>query len=307
MKPTTELTLTGDIAVTLECENANPSDPNQQVEIAKVGGMRVTLSGDAQGRKEAALEVASLIVAIASPDDQAQAVATVAQLKAYTNAVEQSRKEVKQPFWDAGKAIDDVARKEAAPVLEEIRRVERLLGDYQRRIDEAAAAARRAQEEAERKLREEQEARLREEQRLREEAERKSREAEAAAAAARTKAQKAEVEKARLEAELAAAKANQLAAERRNADAAAEFAPAPEGTVALPTKPQGAAVRREYDIAVTDIGALYRAHGNRFVKLEPDLAAIKYYLGTPGVAPDALPGVKATPVTNVRVRAARNQ
>jgi hypothetical protein len=309
-KPTTEIALTGsDIAVTLEFEHTNPGMMSNVIEVAKVGDITILIDPSAVARKQEALETAALIdLPITAPSAQQLVIGAVAQLKAYANGVEKSRKIVKQPFWDAGKAIDAKAAEETAEVNKEIARLEGALGAYQKQLDGEAAAARRAQEEADRKRQAAIDAQLAEEQRLRDEADAAARKAQEAAANATTALQKARAENERLQSELKQRQADAIANERRAQVSAADFQPAaPGATVVAQPKPAGMAIRPEYEIEVTDIEALYRAHGRRFVKMELDLAALKYHLGCEGVDPHKIPGVKFTPITRVSVRAARNQ
>lgn len=304
-KSHTEIALTGgDLALTLGFENKSVHPMDYNIEVAKVGDITVTLDPAAIARKQDALETASLISEVKNEEERTLAVQTIGTLKAYTNGIEKSRKEVKQPFWDAGQAIDKIAKDESKPVLEEINRVEGLLTGYQRELDRQAAERERARQEEERKRVAAEQAKLAEEQRLRAEADRKAREALAAAANAKSNAARREAEIARLEAELAQRKADDLARERRDAENAAQFAPAipqPE----IPGKAEGTNVRQDWDISVTDWDALYRAHGLRFIRCELDRAAVKYHLNTPGVKPDSIPGINAQLVTNVKVRAAK--
>jgi hypothetical protein len=309
-KPTTEIALTGsDIAVTLEFEHVNPAEQSVKTQVAKVGDITIYIDPAASARKQEALETAALIdLPIDSPSAQQLVINSVASLKAYDNGVEKSRKWAKQPFWDAGVAIDAKAKEEVVEVRAEIARLEKALGAYQKQLDDQAAAARRAQEEADRKRQAAIDAQLAEEQRLREEADSAARKAQEAAASATTALQKARAENERLQAELKQRQADDIANERRAQAAAADFQPAAPGATLVPQpKPAGMAVKREYEIEVTDIEALYRAYGRRFVKMELDLPALKYHLGGEGVDPHKIPGIKCTPVTRTNVRAARNQ
>lgn len=293
----------GDIAVKLDLEHADPNNPSAHLQIAKVGDMTVTLDPAAIQRKQDALEQAAFIEVVTDEPTRQLAIESVGTLKAYTNGIEKSRKEVKQPFWDAGQAIDEIAKKEAGPVLLEIKRVEALLAAYQRKIEAAAAAALREQEAERQRLIAAEQARLAEEQRLRDEAERLSREAQEAAQGKGKKAQAA-ADLARTQAELAKTQADLMASQRRQDEQAAQFTPVVHTPVA-PEKAAGTMVRRDWDIEVTDWDALHKAYGWRFIKKELDLQSIKFHLGTPGVDPDKIPGVKATPKTNVHVRAAK--
>jgi hypothetical protein len=293
MKTTTEITLKpddSDFIVSLDFENANePRSIN--IEVASVGDMLVEFNPQAAHRKQEALETAALIETVSDTEQQKLAIETVGTLKAYTNSVEKSRKEVKQPFWDAGCAIDALAKKESKPVLEEIKRVEGLLATYQRAQDAKEKAIREEQERIERERIAEENRRISEENRLREEA-------------ARLAASKGK--KAQAAAALARAQADTIAAERRADEAAARFSP---GTlVDTFTKPAGTINRKDWDIEVTSWADFHAVFGWRYIRCELDLQAFKYYLSTAGEGLDItkIPGVKITPKTSVHVKATKN-
>jgi len=303
-KTITEITLKpeGDFVVAFDCENVDEPD-NLNIEVAKVGEMYVTFNPEATHRKQEALETASLILAIANADDQALAIESVSILKAYTNGIEKSRKEVKQPFWDAGQAIDAIAKKESKPALEEIARVEKLLAGYQREQDEIARKAREAAAEIERKRIADEQAELAREQRLRDESARLAKEALEAAQRKGKQAQR-DADLARMQAENAKAQADLIAANRRADENAAKFTPATTAPAEW-TKPTGTINRQNWEIEVTNWTEFYQAFGWRFIKCELDLQAFKYYLGGEGVDHTKIPGVRVTPTTTVNVKAAK--
>lgn len=71
-----------------------------------------------------------------------------------------------------------------------------------------------------------------------------------------------------------------------------------------PPKVAGAAVKGDWDIAVTDIHAFY-AWNRAFVRMEIDTQLLKGYLNIPSTDPTQIPGVTATRKTRVEVRAAK--
>lgn len=292
----------GDISVSLDFENVDEYD-DLSIEVAKVGDMVVTFKPGAIDRKQEALETASLITAIDGPDDQAMAIESVSILKAFTQGVERSREEVKRPFWNAGKAIDEIAKKESKAALEEIARVEKLLAGYQREQDRIANEAREAAEAIERKRIADENAKLAEEQRLRDESARLAREALEAAQRKGKQAQR-DAELARMQAENAKAQADLIAANRRADENAAKFTPSTTAPAEW-TKPIGTINRKGWDVEVTNWTEFHRAFGFRFIKCELDLQAFKYYLDGEGVDHTKIPGVKVTPKTTVNVRAAK--
>ena len=80
---------------------------------------------------ENALAMASLIGVVETPQQQERAVAVQVELKSYLDAVERSRKFVKQPVWDLGVKIDALANELSKDVKAEMVRVSVLVGEFQ--------------------------------------------------------------------------------------------------------------------------------------------------------------------------------
>lgn len=308
-KPTVEMNVAGmgDINVAIDLElQTQQTPPDTSLAVVNFGGMAIALKPEVEKRKQDALETAAFITAVSNPNERELAIEAAGQLKGYLAGLEKSRKDVKQPFWDAGVQIDKIAKEAAKEAGAEVARLEALLTGYQKQLE---AEARRQREEAERKEREaqaERDRQIAEERRLCEEAERKGREAAEAAAAAKTKTARLEAEKLALQAQLDAQAAAEAQRKREAAEFAADFAPAPEGSLlpALPGAAAGQTVRRQYEVEVTDIDALYKKYGSRFVKMTVDLAAVKASLVF--MKPEEFAGLKITDVTKVAVRAAKN-
>ena len=207
--------------------------------------------------------------------------AAAGNIKAHVTAVEKTRKEIKEPFLQMGRAIDDAAKSHVNELESELKRLNNLIGSFEdarRREQEAQERARRAEEA---RLAEEQRKAQQEADRLAEEARKK---AEAAAAKGKelTTAQKVKALEEQLQAEEEAEarerELRRLEEERMTARQRAEEA-----------KPTGGALREEIDIEVTDINALYKSMP-ACVKLTPDLAMIKAMIKSG----QYLPGVIAT-------------
>lgn len=261
--------------------------------------LTIKLTPEAEGAKALALEKAEFILAVTDAAAQREAIQCAADLKAFARDVEKARKEVKAPFWAAGEAIDAAAKTAVKTVQEEADRIERLIADYQRKEQEKADAIRREQEAIARKIEADRIAAEREKLRLEQEAFRKEQEAARLAQEAKTKAARA------------AAEAERLRLEQERLDREMT-APEPPPPVILPQAPivpkaEGQAVRVEYEYEIEEGGLakLYAAYGTRFIKMEPDRAAIRYWLNSPGIVDPKLPGLKITKTTKVSVKAAR--
>jgi hypothetical protein len=171
----------------------------------------VLIDEDKAAEISAALEVTKSITRVGSDnfEEANRATKAIARL---ASGLEKSRKEIKAPFLEAGRAIDDAAREHAATLDAAKRRLADLVGAHleeeerkrreeERRQREAIEAAARQAAEAERLAREEEERRQREI----EAAKRREEEAARKAAAEADAAKRAELEaQARREAEAAA-------------------------------------------------------------------------------------------------------
>ena len=264
-------------------------------------GFALSIHPEAEAEKQKAIQLSKTVIAVEDEDQKERAVAIVGSIKALTKLCEKSRKEAKEPTIKLGREIDDLAKRYAGELDAEASRIESAIGDY-------LAVQRRKFEEEQRKLREEQ-AKL---ERAKQEQERAAREAEEArqraadaerrAAEAKTKAErdKALAEQRRAEDEQRRAD-KESAEQARNAQAAEIGVAEAEDDVSQQAtgKAEGASVKPEYEIEITDIHALYKAHPNA-VKLEPRLLEIKFLIAQGKLD---IPGVKLKEVTKVAVRA----
>lgn len=112
----------------------------------KENGFLISISPEAEQYKKEALNRAKDILVISSTDDQQAAVAATAILKGLVNDTEKTRKLVKEPYLQAGKAIDAKAKEFVADLEKEVSRVEALIASY---ATEAAQVAQMEGEEAE--------------------------------------------------------------------------------------------------------------------------------------------------------------
>jgi len=225
----------------------------------------------------AAIEVAQIVTA----EQRDNALVAAGNIKAHISAVEKTRKEIKEPFLQMGRAIDAAAKEHSEDLESYLKRLNNLIGSFEdarRREQEAQERARRAEEA---RLAEEQRKAQQEADRLAEEARKK---AEAAAAKGKelTPAQKVKALEDQLQAE-----EEQEAREREMRRLEEERTVARQK--AEEAKPTGGALREEIDVEVTDIHALYKAMPV-CVKLTPDLAMIKAMIKSG----QTLPGVSAT-------------
>lgn len=241
----------------------------------------IHITDEGEEKKKWLVGISAAITSIASEEQRDPALAIAGNIKAHVSAVEKTRKEIKEPFLQMGRAIDDAAKSHVNELESELKRLNNLIGSFEdarRREQEAQERARRAEEA---RLAEEQRKTQQEADRLAEEARKK---AEAAAAKGKelTPAQKVKALEEQLQAEeeqeARERELRRLEEERMNARQRAEEA-----------KPTGGALREEIDIEVTDIHALYKAMPV-CVKLAPDLAMIKAMIK----AGHELPGVSAT-------------
>lgn len=246
-------------------------------------GYSLEVSPDAEAQKAELLKHAALIVEVKDNTAADAARNQVKRLAAMRNAVEKSRKTVKEPVLKIGKDIDTKAADFMSAIAKEETRLTGLIGAH-------AAEVERLRMEAIRKQQEEERARLAAEAEARrkaEEADRAAAEAAAQAEAARKAAEAAQwaddedteaAEKAKAEAEraAAAAKAEQerIAAEaaetKRQAD---EAAAAAQQQAMIASTAATSGVKMELDFEVEDIAELHRKHP-QLVELSPRRADI---------------------------------
>lgn len=269
------------------------SDAAELVLVRDMAADAIQYTPDAIQAKEQALEASALIGRVTNDQEELLAHSAQRSLEQLIRYCEKSRKLVKEPVLELGRKIDKAAAAFAEELKLEGERVGSLTGGYAALKEAkrmAAEAAARAEEL--RIIRE----RFAEEQRLAREAAEAQRklDEEAAAIAKRAaearnaeEATKAEQERIDLEKLKAQAEAKSL----EQFDALAEEASRKVAAVIVPVpaKLEGQVIRHEWEIIVTDIWALVRAHPS-CVKVEPRLTEIKIILNAGGT----VAGVKAT-------------
>jgi hypothetical protein len=294
----------------------------QNTQLTQAAEFLITLNPEAERLRASLLEAAARHTSeITCIESQLAVTNAAAMLKGFAKDIEKSRVEIKNPFLEAGRAIDASAKAAVTTVNAAIARLEGLLGDYQRKetakAEAIAAEQRRIAAEIERKRREAEETARRETERLAREAEEARQRtetarlaAERAAAEATTKKAREAAEKARLEAEAKKAESDRLASEQLERELDASFqepaAPVlPPSAIAAPPKVEGGRVNNRWEIEVLPGGleALYAWAGTRFVKLELDKTSLQDYLNWPSTDPAQIPGIRATREIKVSVRA----
>lgn len=261
----------------------------------------IQLTPDALQAKEQALEASALIGRVTNDNEELQAHEAQRSLDSLARYCEKSRKMVKEPVLELGRKIDKAAKDFATELEEEAKRISALVGGYaalkEAKRMAAEAAARLEQERIQRE-------RFAEEQRLAREAAEAQRKLDDEAAALAKKAResmdaaevaKLEQERIELEKVKAQAQADTLQkfddlAEKASRDVAAVV-------VAPVAKLEGQVIRTDWEITVTDVWALSRAHPG-CVKIEPRLTEIKSILNAGGT----VVGVTAKKVTNASTR-----
>jgi hypothetical protein len=253
-------------------------------------GYELTVAPEAEAMKAELLKHASLVVEVSNESDSEAARSQIKKLAAMRNAVEKSRKIVKDPVLQVGKDIDAKASEFAADIHAEEKRITKL-------VEEHAAKA-----EAERqRIMREMEAKRREEERQAREAEAARAKAEREAEEARAKAEAAlwaddedeaakDAEAARIAQEEAAKKAAEEEAAREAVKPVLELVPA-----------KATGVKFTYDFEVTDIHALYR-YASSLVKMEAKRSKILEHLKELPTADPEIPGLRVfkKPVVSTR-------
>lgn len=224
----------------------------------------LAISNEAKQTKDGLLTKAKPILAITNEAGRDVAIRVAGNIKTHLKALESSRIEVKKPFLDISRNIDITAGTHKADLELELYRINRLVGQFE--LDRKEAAR-----QAEEDLRKEQE---------------------------RLAALVAPVEKfpAATTEGSGEALAAQLDAEERLGAATEKLEKAQVAAEAA--KPTGGALRKDWDIEVLDIKALYAAHP-QCVELTARNMAIKDLLKT-GITPT---GVRATPKVAYSARA----
>lgn len=116
---------------------------NDLIELQNPAKFCVTLSTDALTKKRDAIELAQSVVSVTTPAELQDAVAAASILKGIIKAMESTRVEVKKPVLEAGRQIDDLAKGFSDTLNVELKRVERLAGNYQAECNRKAEEIRR--------------------------------------------------------------------------------------------------------------------------------------------------------------------
>lgn len=266
----------------------------------------VTFTQAAEAIKTDALSASALVARVASAEENSVANEALQKLSSLRRVVEKGRQEAKAPIIRFGKNIDAQAEAFVAEVAKEEGRVSKLIGDFFQ-LEEAKrkAAEQAARLEAERieRLRREEEMRILRVQAEREAAARREQEALAAKQrqeeaeaqrkireASNAKAREAAEREAKIRREAAEREAIELkrqqdlatAATHEALDAANERASNAQAAIAsvpivAPVRAEGQRVRADWEITITDVWLLARAHGT-CVKIEPLIGEIKSLL-----------------------------
>lgn len=280
-------------------------------ELAKIELPAFRILPNVIAERDHALEAAAMIGKVEDDTQNKFGATVLAKLQTIRREVEKARKDAKRPLIDWGKQLDDTCAEFLIDVGDEERRVATLLGDYAAMLRQRAAA-----EEARRKAEIEEIERQKRAEIARLAAERAEIERKAAVAAveaeaaerARIAAAKSEedryeavrqaelskVERERQEALARAETMNQIDEIQRTADAAVQMLPDMREKASAPV---GMAVKQDWEITVTDIWKLARAHP-ACVNIEPRITEIKALLS----AGMAVQGVSATLVNKVTTR-----
>lgn len=272
------------------------SKPETQLALVGVPdyNITVTLEPSALAKRTELLESAALVVHVASPEEQEEAVQIAGGLKKWSNGIEVTRVELTDPILEAQRTLKAFSDKAREPAIKEAKRLESLVSDFNIQQARARQAAIDEQNRLERVRLAEIAKKEREAKEIEDRRERERLAAEQAA-------QNAKTAKARAAAK---AEADRLAEEQFQADLAQDFAPEPEqpAYVAPPeiVKPKGAAVKEVIEFEVVDIGAFYAAYPH-LCKIEVLKQQVNYFLATPGVNLN-IPGLKCWTRNTVSVR-----
>lgn len=137
------------------------------IELSGADRIAVLVRPDATTQRDTCVAAASFIDVVDTPEQLAEAVESIRQLKALDKSIEASRVAVKAPILTLQRAIDDRAKEFAAPVAGQLQRLDGLVNAYNRRVAEAARKAEQERREAAERARREEEDRMRELRRLR--------------------------------------------------------------------------------------------------------------------------------------------
>lgn len=266
---------------------------SQALIVRNDSALTVSFTGEAIALRESVLDKSAAIARVTDADEQRVAVESQAEIATLLRDAEKARVACKEPVLEFGRNIDLRAKEFVADLKLERDRLDKLVADFQ-----ALEKARVMAAEAERRLEQQriEEARMKAEREAREAQEAEQRKLNAKAEEARRQAEAAknaqDAERARTlqseidrERKVSAAKSlEQMETIRANSQE--EIAALPVATAA---RVEGQRVTNEWNITVTDIWALARAHP-ACVKIEARNSEIKALLDS-GVK--VVPGVIA--------------
>lgn len=106
----------------------------------------ITITPEAQNRRELALKQAEGILAVNTPESQAEAVKAMQSLKSVAKGVESSRELVKKPVLEISRLIDGTAKDFVATINTELKRLDVLVSEFQRKEADRVAEIHRQQE-----------------------------------------------------------------------------------------------------------------------------------------------------------------
>lgn len=272
---------------------------SKQNQLALIGvpdyNITVTLEPSALEKRTELLESAALVVHVANPEEQAEAVQIAGGLKKWSKEIETTREDLTKPILNAQRTLKAYCDKAREPADKEAKRLEALVSDFNIQQARARQAAIDEQNRLER-------VRLAEIAKREREEKEKADEIERQRVAAAQAALNAKTAKARAAAQ---AEADRLAEQQFQDELAQEFVqPEPEPIYVAPpevVKPKGAAVKEVIEFEVVDIEAFYKAYPG-LCKIEVLKQSVNYFLATPGVNINNIPGLRCWTRNTVSVR-----
>lgn len=254
-------------------------------ELLTISGMDAAVSATdaARATRDALLSRARRGTAITSATSAESAGAMLKEIKTFTRAIEDSRKEVKEPVLEISRQIDGLAKELTTDLDAEAARISRLVGAWQAEQNRLAEEQRRKAWAAEQEIKR---AAMQAEREAADRLAAEQAELQAKAARARTLAGKERAELEMKQAERRAAEEQQARIDAQ----ARELVEAQQQIMTTAPKPAGLSTREEICFEVTDLTALYEA-APFLVSLTPNNAAIKSAIkGLTGN--QTLPGVR---------------
>lgn len=276
--------------------------------VSGMADFTVAITQEAQTQKDDALALAKAVTIVTTAEQQQDAIAVASIMKSLVKGVEATRVEVKKPALEAGRLIDDIAKRYSDELEKEVKRVEGLAATYQAEQNRIATAARQAEIDRQNRQREAEEA---ERQKAEQDALQRQQEADKARLADLERIQAAKDGAAREEAqrladiaaEERARRASQQQAHERELQEARleeERKRAAQLASIVPQKATGASVRVQIDYEVTDIHALYAARPD-LVSIEPKRSMILASINIPNQPPIA--GLRTFETTKLAAKA----